>query len=403
MRVVICGGGLQGVELCFLAQKVGWKICLIDKNPLPPAFNLADINLQFDINELTNPKAVIDEKIIDNFLLADLIIPATESPDALKALTSFCLKNNLKLAFDEKAYAISSSKLASRDLFIRCNTPIPTPFLQNSDITFPMIAKPSDGSGSKGVQTFHDLQSFYNVFPQGICTPNWLFEAFCEGPSYSVEVCGKPGDYKTYTVTALSMDENLDCCGVHTPSGLSFEDEEAISKEAIFLATELNLHGLMDLEVIMTKDGYKVLEIDARFPSQTPTAVYLAEGINLIEQLAMQFLYYVPRSYAHEMRAVRYGHILYKNNKATELGEHIMSMHGPLEEKDTSTPCLMGKTDDSVAITIMVSQSMQTNYSKQVDILYKNLQEEALDFIKENNVVFEHHPNPPLNSQGIGS
>ena len=52
------------------------------------------------------------------------------------------------------------------------------------------------------------------------------------------------------------------------------------------LAEVLRLHGLMDLEVIQTPEGMRVLEIDARFPSQTPTAVWLSTGVNLAEHLA---------------------------------------------------------------------------------------------------------------------
>lgn len=55
------------------------------------------------------------------------------------------------------------------------------------------------------------------------------------------------------------------------------------------LAEMLRLHGLMDLEVIQTPEGMRVLEIDARFPSQTPTAVWLSTGVNLAEHLAACF------------------------------------------------------------------------------------------------------------------
>ncbi|WP_370809489.1 hypothetical protein [Bilophila wadsworthia] len=62
------------------------------------------------------------------------------------------------------------------------------------------------------------------------------------------------------------------------------------------LAEMLRLHGLMDLEVIQTPEGMRVLEIDARFPSQTPTAVWLSTGVNLAEHLAACFFPYAPGS-----------------------------------------------------------------------------------------------------------
>lgn len=43
MRVTIVGGGLQGVELCWLARKAGWETLLVDERPSPPALWLADV------------------------------------------------------------------------------------------------------------------------------------------------------------------------------------------------------------------------------------------------------------------------------------------------------------------------------------------------------------------------
>ena len=36
MRVTIVGGGLQGVELCWLARKAGWETLLVDSRSAPP-------------------------------------------------------------------------------------------------------------------------------------------------------------------------------------------------------------------------------------------------------------------------------------------------------------------------------------------------------------------------------
>ena len=367
MKVLICGGSLQGVELCFLAKEADWKTYLIDKNEQCPASKLADTNICFDLTlldslDFNNTSTDIgdinntNDSVLDIFHLVDLIIPATENDKALQSLTHFCKKFDLRLAFDENAYAVSSSKIASRSLFLDCKTPIPTPSFQENALSFPMIAKPSEGSGSQGVQIFQNIHEFQNAFPQGIETPLWIFEAYCDGPSYSIEICGTPKKYKTFAVTALHMDESFDCKGVSTPSGLPASEEESIAREAIKLAEELNLHGLMDLEVIWTNTGYKVLEIDARFPSQTPSAVYFATGINLAEQLAAAFIDYTPQSKTHALHAVRYEHIYCDSKNCVSLGEHIMQAHGPLEPADFCAPypTLVGKTENSMAATFML-------------------------------------------------
>ena len=52
MRVAIAGGGLQGVELCWLAKKAGWETLLVDRRPAPPALHLADGFVQADVTRL---------------------------------------------------------------------------------------------------------------------------------------------------------------------------------------------------------------------------------------------------------------------------------------------------------------------------------------------------------------
>ena len=44
MRVTIVGGGLQGVELCWLARKAGWETLLVDERPAPPALRMFSPN-----------------------------------------------------------------------------------------------------------------------------------------------------------------------------------------------------------------------------------------------------------------------------------------------------------------------------------------------------------------------
>jgi len=86
------------------------------------------------------------------------------------------------------------------------------------------------------------------------------------------------------------------------------------------------LNGIMDVEVILHKGTLKVLEIDARFPSQTPTAVYESTGINMLALLADMFVKKemptVPK--VERIRGVVYEHIKVSGNSIEFWGEHIM-------------------------------------------------------------------------------
>ena len=77
MRVAIIGGGLQGVEAVYLAQKAGWDVTLIDRRPGTPARGLCDEFVQCDVTASGSTIAF--------WRMLDLVLPALEDSDASKA------------------------------------------------------------------------------------------------------------------------------------------------------------------------------------------------------------------------------------------------------------------------------------------------------------------------------
>jgi|GEM_PF-91787 len=276
MLVAVIGGKLQGIEATYLAHKTGWEVLLIDTNPAVPASGLCDFFVPMDIT---------DEGWLDPVLKdVDLIIPATENRKVLNTLSKGCRDAAIPFAYDAHAYAISSSKLKSNRLFDRIGVPVPVPW---PDCGFPAAAKPSSGSGSKGVQIFYNQQQLEKRFPSSLPPKNWVLQEYVEGPSYSLEVVGTPGHYTALQVTDLEMDAGYDCKRVLAPTLLSPERVTQFKKISIKIAEAIQLNGLMDVEVILHNNELKVLEIDARLPSQTPTVVYWSSGCNILEFLAL--------------------------------------------------------------------------------------------------------------------
>jgi pyrrolysine biosynthesis protein PylC len=272
MLVAIIGGKLQGVELVYLAHKAGWEVIVIDKGPVVPASGLSDKFVQLDVKDTGSLETVLKG--------VDLVIPANENSKTLDILHRWCSAKGIPLAFDAEAYALSSSKLESDRLFSRLNVPAP---LYWPDCGFPLIAKPSGGSGSKGVQIFDNRRQLEERFPGSLPPDGWVLQEYVEGSSYSLEIVGVPGQYLPLQVTDLEMDAGYDCKRVIAPTELTSRQVGEFEEISVKIAEAIQLRGLMDVEVILHKGELKVLEIDARFPSQTPTAVYHSTGINMIE------------------------------------------------------------------------------------------------------------------------
>ena len=128
------------------------------------------------------------------------------------------------------------------------------------------------------------------------------------------------------------MDSEYDCQRVLAPSGLNSRLESAFEQMAICIAEHIQLKGLMDVEVILHDGELKILEIDARLPSQTPTVVFHSTGINQVQLLGELFLTgEMNFDNTSEPQATIYEHIKVTDTQIEVRGEHIMSSAGPLE------------------------------------------------------------------------
>jgi len=318
----VVGGNLQGVEAAYLARKAGWQVRVVDRNSRAPASGLCDSFVQLDVAQTKGLSAVLRD--------VDLVIPALEDDDALAALTRWSRQAGAPLAFDPAAYAVSSSKLKSNELFTRLGLPLPVAW---PECGLPVLAKPSRSSGSRGVQVFRDFDSLQHQFSAALPPPDWVLQEFIEGSLHSLEVIGVPGNYRALQVTDLYMDESYDCKRVVAPSELPPERAAQFERLSLSIAEALKLHGIMDVEVVLNQEGFKILEIDARLPSQTPTTVYGSTGQNMVQTLGELFTgkSTAAPSAPQTLRGTVYEHIRVSPEALETKGEHIMTRSGPLD------------------------------------------------------------------------
>jgi pyrrolysine biosynthesis protein PylC len=312
--VAVAGGNLQGVEAAYLAQKAGWNVLVMDRKPMVPARGLCQSFTQLDMTS--------EKDLAQALSGVDLVIPALENDAALACLDRVTRNNGIPFAFDPAAYAISSSKIKSEQLFKDTGTPTPAPW---PACKFPVVAKPDQGSGSQGVKIFNNITELQDTLKPP--SPEWLIQEFIPGPSFSLEVIGLPGQYITPQVTDLGMDRRYDCKRVTAPSNLADKLVAQFEHISLTLADALNLNGIMDVEVILHEDELKVIEIDARLPSQTPTTVYWSKGLNMVQILGELFLnrcINLPPNSNHEYGVI-YEHVSVASNRLEVAGEHIMS------------------------------------------------------------------------------
>jgi pyrrolysine biosynthesis protein PylC len=282
---------------------------------------LSDSFVQLDVKE---------EKGLSHTLRdVDLVIPALEDDDALTVLARWSQQKKVPLAFDPAGYAISSCKVKSAALFDQLGLPMPVSW---PECGFPVLAKPSRGSGSKGVKVFRHFDSLKHHFSAAFPAPGWILQEYLGGSLHSLEVIGVPGHYRALQVTDLYMDESYDCKRVVAPSELSPELVAEFERLSLKIAEALKLRGIMDVEVVLNQGRFKVLEIDARLPSQTPITVYWSTGQNMVHMLGQQVLvnFEETQSGTKAGRGTVYEHIRVSTGILETRGEHIMTEGGPL-------------------------------------------------------------------------
>jgi 3-methylornithine--L-lysine ligase len=343
VKLLIVGGKLQGTEAAYLAAKAGYETVLVDRREAPPAAGLVERQVVADI---TADEAVARALVVS----CDAVLPACEDLETLSWLSDHVPAWGVPLLFDLEAYRVSESKLASRRLFEELDVPRPRVW---PECGFPAVVKPSSASGSEGVTIVAGDEALATACARLEATGHEVvIEEYVRGPSLSLEVLAWGGRAVPLQVTGLEFDAVYDCKRVVAPVGEVQAGEPAAAGSdgscdwrhavrrgtlaaldlvAVRLAEGLGLNGLMDVEVMVRGSEPLVLEIDARLPSQTPTAVYWSSGLNIVELLVEAARRGAsPQADRAPRRACVYQHVRAAGGLLMVCGEHVMGSAAPL-------------------------------------------------------------------------
>ena len=365
MKTAIIGGKLQGLEAAYLAGKAGWDVTVIDRAPDAPASGLCQRYIQTDITTRTDL-----ERLLKPF---DLVIPALENQAALKCLQQYARNDGVADCIRFRCLCSSHPPRSKRIDF----WPV---FVFQHLLNIQNAVSPSSSNRVRAAAAKEYKLSMIRNSSNPIL--HWLpgsrsFRNLSHGPSYSLEIIGNPGNYWPLQVTELEVDPVFDCKRVTAPSGLSPKLIADFEHIASTTAEALTLKGLMDIEVILDQDVLRVLEIDARLPSQTPITVYASTGVNMLPLLAKQH-WRTPGGKAITpvaQRGVVYEHIRVAGKVLTVTGERAMASAGPLHlEKnffgaDEAITCQSDNRENWVATLIISAENSAAAWEKHETVM----------------------------------
>lgn len=159
------------------------------------------------------------------------------------------------------------------------------------DFNLPCIIKPTDSSGSRGVQLKYDLNNLDEAFlysSKHSRNGEIIIEEFMQGREFSVESVSFDGIPK---IIAITEKETTGApyfveMGHIIPANISKIEEQQIKEivESTIKTLEIN-DGPSHCEVMLTESGPKIIEIGARLGGDNITThlVPLATGYNIVK------------------------------------------------------------------------------------------------------------------------
>lgn len=252
--------------------------------------------------ELVDAFELVDGRDYDKTLavakkynVSAIITAATDKP--LLMMARIAKELNL-VCFSEKTAIISTDKFLMKEVFLRNKIPCAKGQLISNineivDFSYPIIIKPRDNSGSRGVFLCENEEALEKSFGEALQFTNKntvLVEEFIEGKEYSIESIHVKGHVEIVQFTeksTTSFPYNVEL-GHIQPVDISEKDKAQIKKIIQQVADCLEFDNCAShTELKINKRGIFIIETSPRLGGDyiTSTLVPLSTGINMEDLL----------------------------------------------------------------------------------------------------------------------
>ncbi|MDM5359872.1 ATP-grasp domain-containing protein [Peribacillus sp. ACCC06369] len=292
---MILGASILQLPAILKAKKMGLHVIAVDMDKNAVGFEHSDVCL--NISTIDIPKIVDAAKLHE---IDGIMTLASDLPIRTVAAVS----EELNIVGISKETAINvTNKASMRAILNQHSVPIPMFFrvvTQNeylNAIQFfqnEFVVKPADNSGSRGVILVDDInnEQFINYAfeysKKYSRSGEIIVEEFMEGPEVSVETLSFDGHTHIIAITdkvTTGSPEFVEM-GHSIPSQLSIDTKLQIEKVVIAAIKAVGINnGPSHTEIIITKDGPKVVELGARLGGDNITThlVPFATGVDMVE------------------------------------------------------------------------------------------------------------------------
>ena len=293
--VMILGGSILQLPAIIKARDMGYKVIVCDMNPNAVAFR--EDGIVKEIISTTDSSRLLE--CAKKYQIDAVLTICTDQP--MNSVAKIANELHLR-GLSERTAFLATNKFAMRKCLCEHGVPCPA-FAAVSSIneylkaikSFPakFIVKPVDSSGSRGVRLVNDSRDEGDVIEAFVyCKKSShsgqiLLEEYMEGPEVSVETLTVGGVCHVIQITdkLTTGAPHFVEIGHSQPSRLNFSVQERIKQVAIAANKAIGIRsGPSHTEIIVTKEGPKVVELGARLGGDCITThlVPLSTGVDMV-------------------------------------------------------------------------------------------------------------------------
>ena len=295
-KIMILGASVLQLPAIQKAKEMGLQVVAVDMNPDAIGFNEEGITKEV-ISTIDIPRVVECAKkhSIDGVMTLASDMPMRTVAAVAKELGLIGITEETALKATNKAYMRKALKRASVPIpeFYRvANREEYTAAVAKFNTAF--IVKPADNSGSRGIVKIEDITNeklifeAYDYSKASSRNGDVVVEEYMNGPEVSVETLTVNNECHVIQITdkLTTGAPHFVEMGHTQPSRLDDETKQQISEVAKLANRAIGItSGPSHTEIIVTKDGPKIVELGARLGGDCITThlVPLSTGVDMVE------------------------------------------------------------------------------------------------------------------------
>lgn len=290
-RILIIGASILQVPAILQAKELGYYVGTVDYNPKAVGIPYADEFFEVSTIDTESVAQVAKEFKADGVMTLATDMPMRSVARAAEVCNLPGISMDTAIKATDKGEMIKAFEANGVEHPWYFIVPNRAAFDDIKDkATYPCIMKPSDSAGSRGVVLVHSLGELEKEYSYSVGESRKggvIIEEYMEGPEVSVEVMIVNGEPHILQVTdkITTGAPHFVEMGHTQPSRLGVENVSKISSLAARAVMAVGIqNGPAHVEIILTKDGPKMVELGARMGGDCITThlVPLSTGIDMV-------------------------------------------------------------------------------------------------------------------------